>query len=131
MFTLKYPCKGTVTSRYGWRLKPKAGFHSGLDLAVPTGTACKACHKGKVIFSGLRGNYGQCVIILHEGIGRVWTLYAHLSHRIAEVGEIVQEGQTIAYTGNTGYSTGPHLHLEVRVGVNGIAFAKNPEEYLV
>jgi murein DD-endopeptidase MepM/ murein hydrolase activator NlpD len=130
MFYVNWPCKGRISSKFGWRLKPKAGWHSGLDLAVPTGTSCKACYKGKVVFAGNRGNYGKCVILLHESIGRVWSLYAHLSRITVKVGKVVTEGQEIAFTGNTGYSTGPHLHFELRVGVNGIAFAKDPLKHL-
>ena len=132
MFTLKYPlAKQIITSRFGWRLQPKIGWHSGLDLACPVGTAIHAAHKGKLIFAGLRGNYGLTVILLHEGIGRVWTLYAHLSHIARKLRENVTEGEIIAFGGNTGWSLGPHLHFEVRNGFQGILAAKDPLNYLV
>lgn len=130
MFYLKRSCGGAISSRFGWRLKPKVGWHSGLDLAVPMGTEVKAAYKGVVVFAGLRGNYGLCVILEHPTIKNVWTLYAHLSIINVSKFRIVEQGEVIAKSGNTGYSTGPHLHFEVRVGVNGIVFARDPQKYL-
>lgn len=131
MFTLNYPLKKRIiTSPFGWRTKPKIGFHSGVDFACPVGTAIYPAHKGKIVFAGQRGNYGLAVILLHEGIGRVWTLYGHLSRCIQEIGETLAEDEIMAYSGNTGWSTGPHTHFECRIGVNGIIFAKDPMRYL-
>lgn len=86
-------------------------FHKGIDLAAPIGTQVVSTAKGKVIFAGEKGGYGKCVIISHgNGLS---TLYAHLSSYNVRAGEKVKVGQQIALSGNTGRSTGPHLHYEV------------------
>jgi len=108
---LVWPVLGTVTSRYGWR---RGGFHSGIDIAAPTGTAIRAADRGLVAFAGWLGSYGRTVIIEHGG-GRS-TLYAHCSRILVEVGQEVDPGEIIALVGSTGRSTGPHLHFEVREG---------------
>lgn len=130
MFSLKIPCTGVVTSGFGFRTKPKVGWHSGLDMANALGTVIKSAYKGVCVFAGWRGNYGKCVIIKHPTIGNVWTLYGHLSEIKIGGGDKVEQGAKIGLMGSTGYSTGSHLHFEVRVGFNGIAAARNPVNYL-
>ncbi len=113
------PVGGPVTSPYGWRVHPifkRKIYHSGVDLGMPMNAPVKAANAGKVIFVGWYGGYGKVVIIDHGRINGVptTTLYAHLnSYRVA-VGSNVAKGQVIANIGTTGYSTGPHLHFEVR-----------------
>ena len=117
--SMRWPCNGPVTSGYGWRVHPIFGtrkFHTGLDLGVGYGTSIKAADSGNVIHSGWCGGYGYTVIIDH-GNGNS-TLYAHCSRLYVSRGQAVSKGQSIAAVGSTGYSTGPHLHFEVRV--NGV-----------
>ncbi len=107
----------TITSRYGWRNDPFSGrraWHGGLDIAPRSGAAnyILAAELGKVIYSGWNGGYGNCIMIDH-GAGTV-TLYAHMSSLLVSKGEVVSRGQRIARAGTTGYSTGVHLHFEVR-----------------
>ncbi len=83
--------------------------HHGIDYATPTGTPIKAAYNGRVIFAGRKGGYGNCVIIRHPAGYK--TLYGHLSRFHTHVGQRVKTGQLIAYSGNTGRSTGPHLHF--------------------
>lgn len=86
-------------------------FHKGLDIALPSGSDVKATAAGTVIFSGQKSGYGNCVIISH-GNGLA-TLYGHLSQLVAKTNDKVKVGQVIAKSGNSGRSTGPHLHYEV------------------
>ncbi|MFL9835465.1 M23 family metallopeptidase [Chryseobacterium terrae] len=86
-------------------------FHKGLDIAVPFGSDVVATAAGKVIFAGQKGGYGNCVIVSH-GNGLA-TLYGHLSQLVAKTNDQVKVGQVIAKSGNSGRSTGPHLHYEV------------------
>lgn len=86
-------------------------FHKGLDIAVPFGSDVVATAAGTVIFSGQKGGYGNCVIVSH-GNGLA-TLYGHLSQLVAKSNDKVKVGQVIAKSGNSGRSTGPHLHYEV------------------
>ena len=104
---------GRVSSRFGSRPRFKR-MHGGLDIAAPTGTPIFAAAAGRVIYSddGMRG-YGNVVLIDH-GEGLV-TLYAHNSENLVDEGDRVVQGALIAKVGNTGQSTGPHLHFEVRV----------------
>jgi len=106
-----------VSSAYGWRRDPFSGaqaWHGGLDIAPHRGAAnyILAAANGKVIYSGWNGGYGNCIMIDH-GAGTV-TLYAHMSSLSVKVGDIVLTGQRIARAGTTGYSTGVHLHFEIR-----------------
>lgn len=104
-----------VSSPYGWRGDPFTGqarFHAGTDLRLAYGTPVAAPAAGTVNFAGERGGYGTTIVIDH-GNGRE-TLFAHLSSLDARVGDRVEAGQTIARSGNSGRSTGPHLHVEVR-----------------
>jgi len=105
---------GTLTSPFGYRW---GKFHTGLDIASPVGKPVIACADGKVIFTGSRKRfrrYGNTVLIDH-GKG-VYTYYAHLNQILVKKNQKVRPGQKIATVGTSGRSTGPHLHLEVRVG---------------
>ena len=112
---------GVLTSGFG----PRWGtVHKGIDWGVPVGTACRASRAGRVVSAGWSGGYGYCVVIDH-GDG-VRTRYAHLSSIKVSNGQYVDQGEVIALTGNTGDSTGPHIHFEIIV--NGTAV--NPANYL-
>lgn len=119
--TLIYPIRGTLTSRYGTRW---GRLHAGIDLAAPTGTRIKAADGGKVTFAGYNGALGYMVAIDHGGGRETW--YGHCSKLLVKKGDLVYQGQHIANVGNTGRSTGPHLHFEVHI--NGKT--KNPLNYL-
>lgn len=110
-----YPVTAPVTSNFGWRTHPILGtqkFHAGIDFGADYGTAIYAAAAGKVIFAGWYGGYGNAVVISH-GSG-ITSLYAHTSQMYVSEGENVQKGQPIATVGSSGFSTGPHLHFEVR-----------------
>ena len=110
------PIRGGVTSGFGWRRHPIFGgnrFHNGLDISAPYRSPIVAANNGKVIFAGWYGGYGK-VVILDHGKSRT-TLYAHMSSTRACVGQVVSKGQVIGFVGSSGYSTGPHLHFEVRI----------------
>jgi len=113
--------RGVVTSEFGWRWGRR---HNGIDIGLPTGSAVKAADGGTVVFSGTKGGYGKCVIIDHGA--NLKTLYAHNSKLYVKKGDKVFKGQTIAASGNTGVSTGPHLHFEIQK--NGTPV--NPRTYL-
>lgn len=117
----EWPLRGRISSRYGLRW---GRTHHGLDVAVPVGTPIRAAAGGIVTFSGAQGGYGNIVIIDH-GNG-VETRYAHNSRNAVSRGQRVQRGALIAYSGNTGNSTGPHLHFEIRLRGQSV----NPETYL-
>lgn len=107
------PVQGRITSPAGLRRDPIDGTmrnHQGVDIAVPTGTPVRPVAPGTVVFSGDRGGYGNLVIVEH-GDGML-TLYAHNSTNLSSVGEQVTDSTTIALSGSTGRSTGPHLHFE-------------------
>ena len=118
---LSNPVTGQISSRYGSRW---GGQHTGLDIAGAVGTPIKACSDGVVTFSGTQGGYGNLIIISH-GNG-VETYYAHCNELYAKKGEEVKTGDVISTRGNTGNSTGPHLHLEVKVDGKTV----NPQNYL-
>lgn len=111
-----------VTSNFGYRW---GRLHAGTDIGVPVGTTVRASRGGQVITAGWNGGYGNCVMINH-GDGVV-TLYGHLSEVTVSVGQYVDQGQQVALSGNTGRSTGPHLHFEIRV--NGVAVDAIPYLY--
>ena len=120
--------RNVVTSEFGYRRDPFTGErkgHSGMDLAVPTGTSVRAALPGTVTVSTYnQGGYGYYVMIDHgNGLS---TLYGHNSQLLARVGQTVEVGDVIALSGSTGRSTGPHLHFEVRI--NGER--TNPRSYL-
>lgn len=113
------PVPGRISSPYGYRMHPifkRKIFHSGIDIAAPYGTPIKAANSGRVIFVGWYSGYGKVVIIDHGNIGGAptTTLYAHMSSTAVKQGTNVPKGATIGKIGTTGYSTGPHLHFEVR-----------------
>lgn len=110
------PVPGRISSGYGWRTHPitrRRQFHTGVDIAASYGTPVRAGGDGRVIFTGWRGGYGNVVIIDHGD--KVTTIYAHLSSIRVSEGTVVKAGQVIGRVGSTGFSTGPHLHFEVRV----------------
>ncbi len=122
-----WPVRGWVTSGYGWRASPHGGarrLHSGLDMAAPRGTPVMAAADGDIVFAGYHTAYGNLVVVDH-GYGMT-TKYAHLSRMLVKVGERVERGALIARVGNTGRSTGPHLHFEVLK--DGVPV--NPRRYL-
>ena len=119
--------RSVVTSEFGNRIDPITGQrdgHTGMDLAVPTGTPIRAALDGTVTLSKYYGTYGYCVMIDH-GNG-LTTLYGHNSRLMVSVGQTVHAGDVISLSGATGRVTGPHLHFEVRV--NGER--TNPRYYL-
>ena len=104
-----------VTSKYGYRPHPVTGryqHHAGIDFRAAIGTRVYASKAGRVIFAGRRGGYGKIVGIEHEGNFTTW--YGHLSRIRVKVGQTVSQGRVIGLSGNTGISTGPHLHFEIR-----------------
>lgn len=119
--------KHVITSKFGYRKSPFSSarsFHSGLDISAKIGTPIVSAGAGKVIQSGWKGDYGYMITVDH-GFGVV-TRYAHCSELKLEVGANVLKGDVIALVGNTGRSTGPHLHYEVLL--NGVFV--NPEKYI-
>lgn len=116
-----YPLPGyyEVSSAYGWRIHPvtkKKSLHTGTDFPAPTGTPVHAAGAGVVIMAGWYGAYGNAVIVDHGG--GYTTLYGHNSKLAVSVGDTVEAGEIIANVGSTGWSTGPHLHFEVRINGN-------------
>lgn len=110
-----WPVKGRLTSDFGWRKSPysskRSEFHEGIDIATAYGTAIRAAGDGVVTFSGYKGSWGRLIIISH-GYGYV-SQYAHNSANLVKVGDRVKKGEVIARMGNSGRSTGPHLHFGV------------------
>ncbi|MRS01641.1 M23 family metallopeptidase [bacterium] len=110
---LSLPVAGVVTSVVGFRNDPIDGVlrnHKGVDVAIPEGTPIKPVAPGTIMYSGTRGGYGNIVIVEHAG--GMTTLYAHNSFNLAATGNRVDKSSTIALSGSTGRSTGPHLHFE-------------------
>jgi len=125
--TLARPVPGAISSAFGPRIHPIHGYslmHNGIDMNAGSGQAIVSAASGTVIFAGVKGGYGNTIMVDHGG-GMV-TLYAHQSKFAVSTGQSVKRGQTIGYVGSTGVSTGPHLHFEVRVGGNPV----NPAKYL-
>ncbi|GAQ95165.1 murein DD-endopeptidase MepM and murein hydrolase activator NlpD [Thermodesulfovibrio aggregans] len=111
---LGWPVNGEITSYFGKREHPKYGYeelHTGIDISVPSGTEIKATADGIVVFSGYQARNGNVVMIKH-GYGFT-TVYAHNKQNLVTVGQRVKRGEIIAISGNTGSTTGPHLHYEV------------------
>ena len=111
-----WPVTGPITSYAGWRTHPVFGttrYHSGIDIAVDSGTPVKAADTGTVVYSGWMGGYGYAVMINH-GNGLV-TIYGHNSRLLVSEGQSVPQGDVIARSGSTGWSTGPHVHFEARL----------------
>ena len=105
-----WPVHGVLTSGFGWRW---GRMHEGIDLAVSSGTPVVSAAAGTVIVAGWMGGYGNLVVVDHGG--GISTAYGHNTSVTVGVGQQVAQGQLIAYSGNTGHSTGPHVHFEVRV----------------
>jgi murein DD-endopeptidase MepM/ murein hydrolase activator NlpD len=105
-----WPVHGILTSGFGWRW---GRMHEGIDLAVSLGTPVVAAATGTVIVAGWLGGYGNLVVVDHgDGVA---TAYGHNTSVTVGAGQSVAQGQLIAYSGNTGHSTGPHVHFEVRI----------------
>lgn len=116
-----------MTSGFGWRIHPLTGerkFHSGIDFGASKGSPIYAFEAGLVEFAGSKGGYGKAVIINHGA--RKSTLYGHANKLSVRKGERVATGQMIGEVGSTGFSTGPHLHFEVRLNNKPV----NPRPYL-
>ncbi len=112
---MQWPGEGRLSSGFGWRDDPFTGekaWHAGVDIAMDQGSEVRSCWPGKVVFSGEKGGYGNVVIVEH---GNGWkSFYGHNQENLVEEGEFVRDGQRIALSGDTGRSTGPHLHFELR-----------------
>ena len=121
---LAIPVNGSVSSRFGSRSSSRSTIHTGLDISAPTGTGIRAVANGTVTYAGFRGTYGYLVIIDH-GNG-IESYYAHCNQLYVGVGQVVDSNTTIAGVGSTGNSTGPHLHLELRVNGSPV----NPQSYI-
>lgn len=122
-----WPASGPITSPFGWRTHPIFGtsrYHSGIDIGADYGDAVGVADGGVVIYADWMGGYGKAVIIDHGG--GISTLYAHNSELVVSEGQRVRKGETVSYVGSTGYSTGPHLHFEVRQDGSPV----NPMNYL-
>ncbi|MFQ5831054.1 MAG: M23 family metallopeptidase [Candidatus Methylomirabilia bacterium] len=123
----RWPVRGSVKSSFGWRRSPWTSareFHNGLDISAKRGTPIKAPAPGRVTFAGRRGDYGLTVILSHANA--IKTVYAHLKRLKVRTGQQVKRGQTIGLSGNSGRSTGPHLHYEIVVKGRAV----NPRAYL-
>ena len=118
LWPVKY---GKITSKFGNRNHPvlkSVKFHRGVDIAVSIGTPVYSGIKGRVTFAGRKGNYGNLVEI--EGNDRIKVRYAHLNSIDVVTGQKVSDGEKVAETGNTGMSTGPHLHYEIIIDENPV-----------
>lgn len=119
--------KGIITSSYGIRINPFSGkksFHNGIDIGAPEGTPVFACKSGILLKSGNDTVYGLYVIIQHDN--NMQSIYGHLSEILPLNDKLIFKGEKIGEVGNTGLSTGPHLHFEIRVG----GVPKNPSSLL-
>lgn len=123
-----WPAEGHLTSGFGYRLNPFTGrsvLHAGLDIANRVGTPIVAPARGTVISAAWQNDYGYCVVINHGNA--ITTRYAHMEKFTVKEGQTVNRGDLVGTVGNTGRSTGPHLHYEVRVG--GVPV--NPMRYIL
>ncbi len=123
-----WPCRGYVTSTYGYRIHPFTGqreFHNGLDISSQLGYNVMATGSGYVVSAENRGSMGKMILIDH-GYGFT-TRYGHLADYNVKEGDYVKRGKVIGYIGNTGRSTGPHLHYEVRLYEK----AHNPQDFIL
>ena len=118
------PIEGRITSRYGASSRIRKSTHTGLDIAAVTGTDIKVIADGTVISAGYSGSYGYLVKVDHGNGVETW--YAHTSKMYVKKGDTVKAGDVIAAVGSTGNSTGPHLHLEIRVNGEHV----DPQDYL-
>ena len=117
------PISGTITSRYGVSSRIRKSTHTGLDIAASSGTPIKVMAEGTVSCASYQGSYGKLVKINHGNGVETW--YGHTSKMYVKVGQKVNAGDVIASVGSTGNSTGPHLHLEIRLNGNHV----NPQKY--
>lgn len=123
----------SIRSRFGRRMHPilrKMRLHTGVDFAASKGTSLSSQGNGRVIFAGGRGHYGKAVEVYHgeDSQGRrIKVLFAHLSEINVKVGQFIKAGDVIGLSGNTGRSTGPHLHYEYFVNSKRV----NPLKYIV
>jgi murein DD-endopeptidase MepM/ murein hydrolase activator NlpD len=123
----RWPVRGPVNSDFGQRRSPWAPnseFHSGIDIGAPIGTPVRAPAPGVVVFAGQHPEYGVTLMIDHGNDTK--SLYGHLSKLNAAVDQQIQRGETVAFTGNTGRSSGPHLHYEIQVKGQPV----NPHSYI-
>lgn len=123
----RWPVRGAVNSEFGRRLSPWTGapeFHSGIDISSDRGMPVKAPAPGTVVFAGSQAEYGNTVILDHGN--DIKSLYGHLQKIQVVLGQRVERGQVIALSGNTGKSSGPHLHYEILVKGQAV----NPRGYL-
>lgn len=122
------PLSGKITSPYGMRVNPitkKESFHTGIDVGVKENTPVAVVADGKVVEAGESKAYGNYVLVVHEN--GLKTYYAHCNEITVKKDIVVRQGEIIAYSGNTGtYSTGPHLHFEVRSADTTV----NPVKYI-
>lgn len=121
---LSIPVTGSISSRFGSRSASRSTIHTGLDISTSSGTGIRPISAGTVTYAAYKGSYGNLIIIDH-GNG-VQSYYAHCSALYVSVGQSVDTSTTIGAVGSTGNSTGPHLHLEIRIGGNPV----NPQNYL-
>ena len=121
---LSVPVSGSISSRFGSRSSVRSSAHTGLDISASAGTGIRAIAPGTVSFAAYKGTYGNLVIVDH-GNG-IQSYYAHCSALYVSPGQSVGPGTTIAAVGSTGNSTGPHLHLEIRINGSPV----NPQNYL-
>ena len=121
---LSIPVTGSISSRFGSRGASRSTIHTGLDISTSSGTGIRPISAGTVTYSAYKGSYGNLIIIDH-GNG-VQSYYAHCSALYVSVGQSVDTNTTIGAVGSTGNSTGPHLHLEIRIGGEPV----NPQNYL-
>lgn len=128
------PANGRLTSPFGWRnIGSGNEFHYGIDIANSSGTPIVSAGDGVVSYASALSTYGNVIMVTHSIDGQIWTtVYAHLSGYSVGVGDVVSKGQKIGSMGNTGRSTGPHLHFEIHNGSwNGKrANALNPLRYI-
>jgi murein DD-endopeptidase MepM/ murein hydrolase activator NlpD len=122
-----WPIQGRISSEFGWREHPltqERDYHRGLDIAVSTGSPVYSAEKGIVTYSGWSKGYGRLIIIQHRNNTK--TYYAHNLRLLVKQGDKIRQGKIIALSGNSGVSTGPHLHFEVKVNNQSI----DPLKYL-
>ena len=118
------PVSGAISSRYGAVSSIRSSRHTGLDIVASVGTPIKVVANGTVTFAAYSGSYGYLVKVEHGNGVETW--YAHTSKMYVKAGQEVKAGDIIAAVGNTGNSTGPHLHLEIRINGQHV----NPQKYL-
>jgi murein DD-endopeptidase MepM/ murein hydrolase activator NlpD len=122
-----WPVNGRLMGGFGQRTDPFSGggeMHKGVDISAPMGTSVKASADGIVVRAGWNGGYGRCVIIDHGN--NYQTLYGHMSRIDVMEGQEIRQGEPLGAVGNTGHSTGPHLHYEVHIGQTPV----NPYRFL-